>query len=125
MDIFLWILQWLLAAVFLMSGAVKAFMPPAKLLENERMGWITDTGIQQARMAGFAEILAAFGLVLPGLTSIPDFFTPLAALGLVVVMGLATITVHKPRNEPLVPTMVLGALALIVAVGRVIQPMGG
>lgn len=125
MDTFLWILQWLLAAVFLMAGAMKAFTPPEKLLANKNMGWIADTGIQQARIAGFSEILAAFGLVVPGLTDLPDFFTPLAALGLVVVMAMAVIMVHRPRGEPVIPNIVLGGLALVVAVGRLVEPMGG
>lgn len=123
MDTFLWILQWLLFAVFLGAGAVKGLLPPERLLAVEQMGWVADTGIFRARMAGYAEIVGAFGLILPGPTGLPAYFVPVAALGLATIMGLAAVTVHRPRNEPIVPHAVLGGLALVVAIGRLIEPV--
>lgn len=123
MSTFLWILQWLLAAVFLMAGAMKAFMPEDKLLANDNMAWVKDEGISRARTAGYAEIAGVLGLVLPGLLDIAGFLTPLAALGLVIVTVLAIVQVHRPRNEPIVIPAVLGLLALIVVIGRIIEPL--
>lgn len=124
MNTFLWILQWLLAVLFLVSGAMKAFSPEERLRAQEQMAWIADTGIEQARMAGFAEILAALGLVLPGLTGIAPVLTPLAALGLVIVMALAA-RLHQRRSEMQMVGVnaALGILALIVAVGRFLEPL--
>lgn len=79
--------------------------------------------MQRARTAGYAEIAGALGLVLPGLLHIAEWLTPLAALGLVIVMILAIVTVHRPRNESITVPAVLGVLALIVAIGRVIVPL--
>lgn len=123
MDTFLWILQWLLFAVFLLAGGVKGLLPPERLLAIEQMGWITDTGIFRARMAGYAEIVGAFGLIIPGVTGLPGYFVPVAALGLATIMGMAAVTVHRPRNEPIVTNAVLGGLALVVAIGRLVEPV--
>lgn len=123
MSTFLWVLQWVVAVAFFMAGAMKAFMPKDKMLENERMAWVRDEGLPRARTAGYAEIAGALGLVLPGLLDIADWLTPLAALGLVIVMILAIVTVHRPRNESITVPAVLGVLALIVAIGRVIVPL--
>ena len=123
MTVVLWILQGLLAAVFLAAGVMKSITPEAKLVANPQMSWIESTGVQQARVAGYAEVAGALGLVLPGITGIATFLTPLAALGLAVVMGMAAVMVHQPRNEPIVLNIVLGSLELLVAIGRVIEPL--
>ncbi len=123
MDTILLALQWLLAAVFLMAGMMKLAMPVDKLLANPKMAWVADVGIPKTRLAGATEIMGAMGLTLPIVTGLPAILVPLAALGLATIMVLSIVTVHKPRNEPLVPSIVLGALALVVAVGRFIEPL--
>ncbi|MEE8601744.1 DoxX family protein [Euzebya tangerina] len=122
MSVALWVLQGLLAAAFLAAGAMKAFTPEEKLLANDNMAWIETEGMQRARTAGYAEIAGALGLILPGVTGIATFLTPLAALGLAITMVLA-MQVHQKRNEPIVPPAVLGVLCLIVLIGRVIEPL--
>lgn len=109
--------------MFLAAGAMKAFMPEDKLRANENMAWIEEHGIQQARIAGYAEIAGALGLVLPGLFGTATVLTPVAAIGLVVIMVLAVVRVHLPRDEPIIPPVVLGALSLVVAIGRLIEPL--
>jgi uncharacterized membrane protein YphA (DoxX/SURF4 family) len=118
-DVVLWIVQWVLAVMFLVSGAMKVITPEDKLRADPRMGWVEDTGIGQARLAGASEVLAALGLVLPGLVGIAEFLTPLAALGLVVVMLLAAV-LHRRRDEPQIAgvNLALAALAAFVAIGR-------
>lgn len=124
MNTFLWVLQGILALVFLAAGGMKAFMPAPKLEANDNMSWIRTAGIEQARIAGFAEILGALGLVLPGLLGILVALTPLAALGLVVIMGLA-FRLHRKRDERqgMIMTGMLGLLAAIVVIGRLIEPI--
>jgi hypothetical protein len=70
-------------------------------------------------IAGAAELLAAVGLILPGLTRIQTRLTPLAASGLVLVM-LGAIAFHIARGEIVnaVLNLVVAALATFVAYGR-------
>lgn len=117
MNIALWVVAVLLAIPFFISGILKAVTPKEKLAANERMAWAEDFSPNMIRFIGVMEALGAIGLIAPWATGIAPILTPLAALGLFVVMVGAAI-VHKRRNEPMVPNIVLGALALFVAVGR-------
>ena len=117
MDTFLWILQWLLAAVFLMAGAMKLMQPKEELAAN--MGWVEDFSANTVRGIGAAEVAAAIGLVLPPLTDIAPVLSPLAATGLVVVM-VGAAAVHRRRNEAqyIAVTATLAIVAAFVAIGR-------
>jgi putative oxidoreductase len=110
----IWILQGLLALVFLWHGWLMV-APPAELV-----------AIMNAQMApgfrlfiGTAELLAAAGLILPGLTRILPWLTPLAAAGLMIVTASAT-TFHTFRGETssAVTTAVLFVLLAFVAYMR-------
>jgi len=70
-------------------------------------------------IAGTAELLAALGLLLPGLTRMHARLTPLAALGLAIVM-IGAIVFHVSRGEGLAAAInvIIAALAAIVAYGR-------
>ena len=93
LNIALWILQVLLAALFLWHGQFMAF-PPANMVAiiNENIG----SGLRV--FIGVAEILAAAGLILPGLSRILPSLTALAAAGLMIVMASATVF-HLYRGE--------------------------
>lgn len=123
MDVVLWVLQGVLAAAFLGAGLTKLLVPEEKLVANPNMAWVEDHGIAKTRTAGAFELIGVAGLILPGVTGVAPVLTPLAALGLATVAVLAVVTVHRPRKEPFIPPAVLGGLALIVAVGRVIEPV--
>jgi len=116
MNIVLWLVQVLLALVFLMAGAPKAF-------QYERakapMEWVADVPQGLVTFIGSAEMLGAVGLILPALTGILPRLTPLAAVGLVIVMLLAG-GFHVTRREysHVVTNLVLFALAAFVAYGR-------
>lgn len=116
----LWAVQILLAAAFAMAGASKLFMPAEALLAQ--MPWVETTGVTLARVAGLAELLGALGLVLPSALRIAPKLTPLAAAGLVAVMGGAMVT-HGLRAEwgAIVVNVVLGGLAAFVAWGRAVR----
>jgi len=117
MDTFLWILQWLLAAMFLMAGVMKLMQPKEKLAE--KMGWANDFSSNAVKSIGVAEVLAAIGLVVAPLTDIALIFSPLAATGLVVLM-LGAAGVHRRRGETqmLAMTSMLAIVAALVAIGR-------
>ena len=117
MGIALWVVQVLLAAAFLVSGATKLSQPKEKLLEN--WAWVEDFSQRTVRIIGALEVLGAIGIVLPALMGIVPWLTPLAALGLVLTMIGAALT-HLRRQEygPIAVTAVLLILAAFVAYGR-------
>lgn len=117
MNIALWIIQIVLAAMFLAAGVQKSTLPKAKL--DVSFPWAQDVSLSTVRVIGISELLAAIGLILPAALSIAPILTPLAALGLVVVMVLA-MNVHRRRKEygAIVFNLVLLTLAAVVAWGR-------
>jgi uncharacterized membrane protein YphA (DoxX/SURF4 family) len=92
-NIALWVLQVLMAALFFWHGQFSVF-PPTEMVAmiNANIG----EGLRV--FIGVAEILAAIGLILPGLTRILPWLTALAAAGLMIVMSSATVF-HVSRGE--------------------------
>ncbi|MEV0394120.1 DoxX family protein [Polymorphospora rubra] len=118
MDMFLWIAQLLLAVVFAGSGAVKSRMGRDRMIATGQTG-IALFPMPLVRFVAGCEILAAVGLVLPWATGIAPVLTPLAAVGLCVVMVGAAWS-HARLGEPraVAANALLFALALAVAIGR-------
>jgi uncharacterized membrane protein YphA (DoxX/SURF4 family) len=118
MEIALWLVQGLLAAVFLGSGIAKSTMSKERMIATGQTG-VAPFPLPVIRLTAAAEVLAAIGLVLPGLVGIGEVLTPLAAVGLMVVMVGAALSHASLREYPQVgANAVLFALALFVAVGR-------
>ena len=117
MSIALWVVQVLLAAAFLVSGATKLSQPKEKLVKN--MAWVEDFSQPTVRIIGALEVLGAIGIVVPALTGILPWLTPLAALGLVLLMVGAALT-HLRRTEygNIAMNAVPLVLAAFVAYGR-------
>jgi uncharacterized membrane protein YphA (DoxX/SURF4 family) len=117
MGIALWVVQVLLAAAFVVSGATKLSQPKEKLLKN--WAWVEDFSQGTVRIIGALEVLGAIGIVVPALTGIVPSLTPLAALGLVLTMIGAALT-HLRRAEygAIAVTAVVLILATFVAYGR-------
>ena len=117
MSIALWVVQVLLAAAFLVSGATKLSQPKEKLVKS--MTWVEDFSQRTVRIIGALEVMGAIGVVLPALTGIVPWLTPLAALGLVLLM-LGAVLTHLRRTEYGYITMnaVLLILAAFVVWGR-------
>jgi len=113
-NIALWVLQVLMAALFFWHGQFSVF-PPADMLAmiNANIG----EGLRV--FIGVAEILAAAGLILPGLTRILPFLTALAAAGLMIVMSSAT-AFHLYRGETAsaISAFVIFLLVTVVAYAR-------
>ena len=117
LHIGLWVVQVILALMFLAGGAMKATQPIAELAVQ--MVWADDIPEALVRFIGMAEVLGGLGLVLPAATRIKPVLTPLAGVGLLVIMLLAALF-HLVRSEfaGIVMNVVLGGLALFVAWGR-------
>ena len=96
MDTAAWIVQALLALAFLMAGVMKATQPREKLAE--RMTWVEDFSPRIVKGIGTLEVLGAVGVILPALTGILPWLTPLAAAGLILTMIGAMLT-HIRRGE--------------------------
>lgn len=118
MNIALWIVASVLAAVFLASGASKILQPREKLIAGGYK-WAEDYAPVQVKLIGVIEAVGAVGLILPAALGILEILTPLAATGLALVM-VAAVLVHLRRNETkhMVNPLVLGAIAATVAVLR-------
>jgi uncharacterized membrane protein YphA (DoxX/SURF4 family) len=114
MNIFLWVLQVLLAGAFLMHGWMFLFPP-------ESMAAAMNATIPPAfrLFIGAAEVLAAIGLTLPGATRVKPWLVPLSAAGLMIVTLSATVF-HLSRGETssAMSTAFLFALATLVAYMR-------
>jgi len=101
-------MQVFLAIQYLIHGWL-FFSPPAAWAEAIAASGL-NPGFRQ--FIGIAEILASIGLVLPGLTRILAWLTPLAALGLTIVMASATVY-HFGRGE--VPSAISAVNLLMLA----------
>jgi uncharacterized membrane protein YphA (DoxX/SURF4 family) len=116
MNIILWIVQILLAVMFLMAGVMKAFQYERA---KASLPWVKDVPRSLTTFIGISELLGGLGLLLPAITGILPWLTPLAGAGLALVMILA-IGFHASRREPQAIGMnaVLLVLAAFVAYGR-------
>ena len=114
MNIFLWVLQVLLAAAFLAHG-VFLLIPPASMVEAMNATMPTSFRV----FLGVAEALAGIGLILPGLTRILPWMISWAAAGITIVMISATVF-HLMRGEisSAITTAILLAMAAFVAYMR-------
>jgi putative oxidoreductase len=114
MNIVLWILQVLLAVAFLAHGLLLLF-PPASMVEMMNASLARWFQI----FIGVAEVLAAVGLTLPGITRIQPWLVSAAAAGLMIVMISATVF-HLQRGEisSAITTLLLLLMATFVAYMR-------
>lgn len=117
MNIVLWIVQGLLAVIYLFPGQLKTFQT-AKA--KDMLPWARNRSDEFVRFVGILELLGIVGLILPMLTGILPWLTILAAMGLTLLQLLAIFTEHLPKKEYNVIPMniVLLALAVFVVVGR-------
>lgn len=113
MNVALWIVQGLLAALFVFSGGMKLVLPIEKMTDPVALPGLF------LRFIGVCELLGGIGLILPSLLRIRPGLTPLAAAGLIVIMiGATVITLaYIGIASALIPLLV-GILAAFVAYGR-------
>lgn len=112
MNVVLWIIQVLLALLFLFAGGTKLILPIEEMTKQMPMPGLF------LRFLGVAEVLGALGLILPGLLRIKPGLTPLAAALLVIIMIGATVVSLKMGVSAAVIPFATGVLLVFVAYGR-------
>lgn len=117
MNVVLWILQILLALLFIFAGGAKFVMTA------ESMKAAAPDAIQFpmwfVKFIGVFEVLGGLGLVLPGLTGIRRSLTPLAAAGLLIIMlGAVAVSVYAMGISAGVIPFVSAVLLAFIAYGR-------
>ncbi|MGA7162049.1 MAG: DoxX family protein [Bacteroidota bacterium] len=116
-NIVLWILQILLALLFLNAGFLKTFRPIQEIAPT--IFWAPSLPEPLVRFIGVSELLGAIGLILPGVFKLLPQLTTFAAGGLTGIMLLANIF-HISRGEFFVLPMtgILLLVSAFVAYGR-------
>lgn len=114
MNIVLWIIQVLLALLFLFAGGMKLIMP---IEEMTKQMPLAIPGLF-LRFIGVVEVLGGLGLILPMLLRIKPWLTPLAAAALVILMIGAVGFSLMIGVTAAIPALVTGLLAAFVAYGR-------
>jgi uncharacterized membrane protein YphA (DoxX/SURF4 family) len=109
----LWGAQIVLAAIFLFAGVMKFVMSAEEMTRD------IDLPIAFLRFIGVCEVLGALAMILPGISGIQRKLTPIAAMGLIVIMiGATSITIGVMGVVPALYPFVVGLVALFVAYGR-------
>ncbi len=116
LHIALWVVQVALALAFGMIGVTKLTTSEADLIQQSGE-LIEKYGVGLIRFIGISEVLGALGLILPAALRILPFLTPLASLGLAIIMVLAT-ALHASKGEPIVTQVIFLLLTLFVVWGR-------
>lgn len=109
----LWVVQALLALLFLFAGGTKLVLPIEEMTKQMALPG------PFLRFIGVAEVLGGLGLILPGLTGIRPGLTPLAAAGLVIIMiGAVVVSAATGGLLSALFPLVVGLLAAFVAYSR-------
>ncbi len=113
LHVLLWVLQVLLAMLFIFSGVMKFIMPIEEMTKQIALpGWFL-------HFIGAAEILGGIGLFLPGILRIRTGLTPLAAAGLVIIMiGATAVNFKIGQRGAALSTIIIGLLLAFVAYNR-------
>lgn len=118
MNVALWVAQGLLAAVFAASGVTKSVMSKERMITTGQTG-VAPFPLPVIRVVAACELLAAVGLILPWASGVAPVLTPLAAVGLMVIMVGAAFSHAGLREYPQVGVNAfLFLVASFVAVGR-------
>lgn len=118
MNILLWIIQILLALLFLFAGGTKFWFTIEQMRAMGSPNQVLLPGLF-IRFIGVCEILGALGLVLPGLFRVKQYLTVLAAIGLTIIMiGAAIVSAMGDGIGAAIPALVIGLLCAFVAYGR-------
>lgn len=119
MNVVLWIATGLLAAVALVGGATKAFVPKEKLAAHNGGEWVEAADDSFVKGLGVLELLAAIGLILPAVLDIAPVMVPVTALCWVLLMIGAMITHGRlGQTKFVLVNVVYLAIAVFIAFGR-------
>jgi uncharacterized membrane protein YphA (DoxX/SURF4 family) len=112
----IWIIQSLMAVLFVFHG-IAMFNPPPPVQESviKKMGY----SLPFLKIIGTLEVLGGLGLIIPSWTGIMPILSPLAALGLVIIMiGAAVSHARQGEGKQTVATSVVTLLMALVAIAR-------
>lgn len=121
MNTALWILQYLIAGVFLYSGITKTILSEQKLVTSLGQTGVKGLPVALIRFIGISEILGAFGIILPSLLKIASVLTPIAAICFAIIMvpaGVIHYKLHEKRN--VFDNVLLFLICLFIAFGRLL-----
>ena len=112
----LWVLQIILGLYFMTLGIMHFIRPPNL---PQLMSWFYELSPMLHYFSGSAEILGSLGLILPGLTKVQTRLTPLASIGLALLMvGAAGYHIIRGEIQNLPTNIVLFSIASYIAYGR-------
>jgi uncharacterized membrane protein YphA (DoxX/SURF4 family) len=118
MNIALWIIQVLLALLFLFAGGMKLIIAPDELAKMGSPNQVHLPGLL-VQFIGLCEVLGGLGLLLPGLVRIRRGLTPLAAVGLLIIMiGAVVLTVIGDGVAAAIVPCLAALLLALIAYGR-------
>jgi DoxX-like family len=127
MNLSLWIVAGLLAAVLLVSTS-KMFVPREKMASmGHAAEWVLDFSPAALRTIGALELLAAAGLILPAVLDIAPILVPVTATCVALLFaGAVTMRLRRGEKATIVPDVVYLALAVFLAWGRFgLEPFAG
>lgn len=118
MNIIIWVVQGILASLFMMAGFMKISQSKDKLMKSG-LGWVERFPLSTIKFIGTSELLGAIGMILPLALGILLLLTPVAATGIALIMIFASFhhLKHKEFKEIAINT-VLFLLAAFVAYSR-------
>ena len=117
LHIILWVAQIILGGMFIMAGVMKSTQPIVDL--SKSVPWTANVPLALIRLIGVSELLGGIGLILPSLLRIKPIFTPVAAIGILLIMVFAMVY-HVVSGETNVVgiNIAFGAVAAFIAWGR-------
>ncbi|MEV1328515.1 DoxX family protein [Micromonospora costi] len=120
MNLALWIVAGLLAVAYLLGGSSKIVISKERLAAfGPSSRWVDDVSAGGVKAIGALEVLGAVGLILPAALDVAPVLTPLAALGLAIIMvGAAVTRIRRHEFRFMVVDLVYLVLAAFVAWGR-------
>jgi uncharacterized membrane protein YphA (DoxX/SURF4 family) len=118
MNIALWVVQGILALMFIMAGIMKTTKSKENLLP--KLPWVKDFSVNTVKLIGTAELLAALCLVLPMLLDIFPVLTSLSAIALSLIMIFAMVYHYtKKEIKEITFNLVILIMTLFVTYGRI------
>ena len=118
MNILLWIIQIVLALLFLFAGGMKLVLSSETLTSMGSPNQVV-LPVWFIRFIGVAEVLGALGLILPGALRRQQHLTALAALGLTIIMiGAVVVTIIGDGLKSAITPLIVGLLCALVAYAR-------
>ncbi len=125
MNVLLWILQVLLALLFIWAGGFKLVVPASVMAAQMQPGQIALPGMF-LKFIGLCELLGGFGLILPGIFKTRQYLISLAALGLLIIMiGAIVFVLVGGDVGTAVMNVVIALMLAFIAYGRWrLKPLG-